>query len=255
MSNNYQVPVLEKTFRIIEKISLHKEGISFMEIVNSLEESKTTVFRILSTLEKQNWIEKKSGFYHLGYMFIHYGLQTLTKRNLRTVAHPVMQELTNNVQQTSHIAILAGKSSMLLDVCESSRHIKPSSDIGSLLPLNCTSHGKVLLAFAIEDSLENFLKNIPLERKTEHTLTTIAELQQDIGKIRSRGYALDDLEYFEDVRCIAAPVWGMDGLCIGALGITATASTFPRDKIKAYGTIITDYAKRISLQLGGVSYH
>lgn len=253
MGNNYQVPVLEKTFRIIEKISLYKEGISFTEIVNSLNEPKTTVFRILSTLENQHWIEKKSDVYHLGYMFIHYGLQTLTKRNLRAVARPFMEKLTQAVQQTSHIAILSGKNSMLLDVCESSRHIKPSSLIGALLPIHCTSHGKVLLAFAVEDSLEVFLKGVNLERKTRHTITTIAELQQDVGKIRSRGYALDDLEYFEDVRCIAAPVWGMDGLCIGALGITATSTTFPRDKIKEYGRTITDYAKQVSLQMGGAS--
>ena len=196
MGNNYQVPVLEKTFRIIEKISLHKEGISFTEIVNSLNEPKTTVFRILSTLENRHWIEKKGDTYHLGYMFIHYGLQTLSKRNLRSTARPFMEELTQTIKQTSHIAILSEKNSMLLDVCESSRHIKPSSLIGSLLPLHCTSHGKVHLAFALEDSLESFLSNTPLERKTRHTLTTIPELQQEVGRIRSRGYALDDLEGF-----------------------------------------------------------
>ena len=252
-ANNYTVPMLGKAFKIIEKISQNPEGISFIGIVNSINEAKTTVFRILYTLEKNNWVEKRGENYYLGFMFIHYGLITLSKRNLRNIARPFMQKLTENITETSHIAVLSGKQSMLLDVCDSPHHIKPSSNIGALLPLHCTSHGKVFLSYAIKETAADFLKDENLEKKTKHTITNLTELQNEIGRIRSRGYAIDDLEFFEDVRCLAAPIWGADGACIGALGITATAVSFPRAKIKEYSQAVISVAKEISREMGGMS--
>lgn len=247
----YQVPVLEKTFTIIEAISQNPEGISFSGIIDLVKEPKATVYRILQTLENNSWIEKEGNLYHLGYMHIHYGLMTLAKRNIRTRALPIMEEMTQQLNESSHLALLSGKKSMIVEVYEGPQHIKPSSTIGTLLPMHCTSHGKVFLAFAIDQPIRDFYHSEILEKKTEHTITELEKLQQEIEKIKKCGYAVDDLEFVDDVRCLATPVWGPDRKCIGALGITATAFSFSRDKTERYAEIICSFAERLSLEMGG----
>ncbi|MCF7934268.1 MAG: IclR family transcriptional regulator [Spirochaetia bacterium] len=252
MSSKYQVPVLEKTFRVIEIISKHPDGIPFIDIVNTLQEPKSTIFRILHTLVEHNWIEKTRDQYTLGFMFIHYGLTTLSRKNLRTVARPVLERLTAQTHQTSHITVLSGTRSMMLDVCDSTSHIKLPSQIGSLLPLYCTSHGKLFLAYSIKAPLEEALKDEEMVARTPNTITSIPELERELDRIRSRGYAIDELEYYSDIRCLAAPVWGPDGICIAAVGITATASSFTRDMIGDYAEIILASAQQISREMGHV---
>lgn len=251
--DKYHVPVLGKTFNIIEMISRHPEGITFSGIINAAREPKASVFRILQTLEKSDWVEKKGDLYSLGNMFIHYGLLTLSDRDIRTQALPFMKELTARVQESSHIAILSGRESMILEVAESPRHIKPSSKIGSLLPLHCTSHGKVFLAFAVPEPAGSFLKGVDLEKKTPYTITDLKELEKEIEQVRAKGYAMDNLEFYSDVRCLAAPVWGPEKKCIGALGITATSQNFPEERIGEFAEAVCSTAKRLSAEMGGRS--
>lgn len=240
-----------KTFAVIELISQNAEGVTFSEIVATLAEPKATVYRILQTLEQNNWVEKRQDRYVLGYMLIHYGLIALGNRDIRTQALPFLKELTDELHESSHLAVLSGKKSMILEVAESSRHIKPSSTIGSLLPTYCTSHGKILLAFAVEERLEEFLRGEKFLPKTKRTLTSLDDLKREIEKIRRLGYAMDDLEYYDDVRCLAAPVWGPGRKCIGALGITATTMTFPEERIEEIAAIVCGTAERLSLSMGG----
>ena len=251
MENKYQVPVLGKTFAIIELISRHPEGMTLTAIVSSLQEPKATVFRILQTLERNSWLEKKDDRYTLGYMLIHYGLITLAERDIRTRALPFLEELTGLVKESSHLAVLSGKNSMILEVIESPQHIRPSSRIGSLLPMHCTSHGKILLAFAVDQPVSEFLKGQEMERKTDKTITDLSLLQDEIERVRESGYALDNEEFFDDVRCLAAPVWGPGRKCIGAVGITGTSYTFPSARIGEYGEIVCSAANRLSRDMGG----
>ncbi len=252
MEGKYNIPVLGKTFDIIKKIADHPDGISFINLVRSLEQPKTTVFRILHTLEKQNWIEKKGELYFLGFMFIHYGLLTLSRRDLRNIARPYMQKISDTLQVTSHVTVLSGKQSMILEVIDTPHHIKPSSVAGALLPLYCTSHGKVLLAFSVSEPLDEFLEGIELEKRTDNTITSVSALKQELEEIRSRGYGMDNLEYFSDIRCLAVPLFGHNNECIGALGITATAVSFPETLIKDYAGMVMESAKAISRQMGAV---
>jgi len=251
VDDRYQIPVLGKTFAIIELISQNGEGISFTQIVSTLGEPKSTVFRILQTLERNHWVEKKGDLYSLSYMFIHYGLTTLAKRDIRTRALPYLEKLTAAVKESSHLAVLSGKMSMILEVVESPQHIKPVSRIGSLLPMHCTSHGKVLLAYGVNAPVREFLAGEVLDRKTEHTITDLDDLQREIDRVRDQGYAMDDLEFFNEVRCLAAPVWGPDRKCIGALGMTATSFSFPSDRIGEYADIVRSIAGSLSREMGG----
>jgi len=252
MSTDYQIPILLKTMKVIDLISENKEGLTFAEILVYLKYPKTTLFRILQTLEAQNWLSKKADRYTLGYMMIHYGLTGLSGRNIRMIALPYLEELRALTTETAHLAVLSGSKSMIIEICESQKHIKPSSPMGSLIELYCSAHGKVFLAYKIKEDLDFFYQDKKLAPRTSHTITDIPSLKEEIRRILKNGYAVDDMEYFDDVRCIAAPIWGKDNEIVGALGITATTADFTRDLIPAMAKHVTTVARKISREMGSL---
>jgi len=252
MSTDYQIPILLKTMKVIDLISENKEGLTFSEILSRLKFPKTTLFRILQTLEAQNWISKKSDHYTLGYMLIHYGLAGLSGRNIRMISLPYLEELRELTTETAHLAVLSGRKSMLIEIIESQKHIKPSSPMGSLIELYCSAHGKVFLAYKIKEDIEYFYKNTKLIQRTNHTITDIQSLKEEVRKILKHGYAVDDMEFYEDVRCLAAPVWGKDNEVVAAVGITATTQDFTRDLIPVMARHVTAAARKISREMGSL---
>ena len=247
---SYIIPALARSFEVIDYISKAPQGVTFSEIVNYLQAPKASIYRILHTLESASWVAKQGDKYHLDYMFIHYGMLTLSRRDLPKVAGPYLQQLTKELGETTHLAVLSGKQSMLAAVCESQHHIKLSSPVGTLLPLNCTSHGKAFLAWAVTTPLEVFLKDVELIPRTAHSLTTVDALKEEISRIRNQGYALDNLEFFDDIRCCAAPVFDGTGRCVGAIGTTATAMRFPLSAVEQMAAKVKSTAAAISEVMG-----
>ncbi|WP_029917106.1 IclR family transcriptional regulator [Pelobacter seleniigenes] len=250
MAPSYIIPALARSFEVIDYISKAPQGVTFSEIVNYLQAPKASIYRILHTLESASWVARQGDKYHLDYMFIHYGMLTLSRRDLPKVAGPYLQQLTKELGETTHLAVLSGKQSMLAAVCESQHHIKLSSPVGTLLPLNCTSHGKIFLAWAVTTPLEAFLKDVELVSRTTHSLTTVDALKEEISRIRQQGYALDNLEFFDDIRCCAAPVFDGTGRCVGAIGTTATAVRFPLSAVAQISAKVKSTAAAISEAMG-----
>ncbi|MBN2051047.1 MAG: helix-turn-helix domain-containing protein, partial [Spirochaetales bacterium] len=109
MEKDYRIPVLVRSMTIIDCISNENKGIGFVELQSRLGVPKTTLFRILHTLEREDWIERTQDRYHLGYKMIHYGMVTLSRRNLRNVAMPFLRQLMEETGENAHLAVLSGK--------------------------------------------------------------------------------------------------------------------------------------------------
>ena len=250
MAAAYNIPVLNKTFSVIKCISEHEDGLTLSEIVKKLGAPKSTVFKILYTLEEELIVEKKNDRYFLGSMLIHFGLHTLSQRDLKVVAKPFLSGLMEKTGETSHLAVPVGMQSMILDVVLSSHHIRFSSPVGSLFPMYCTSHGKTFLSFTDEFSAEEYTEKVELHPRTSNTITSLSRLRDEIKIIRGQGYSMDEIEFADDIRCCAAPVRDSSGKCIGAVGITSTVITFSEDRIPEISTAVKETAKRISLEMG-----
>ncbi len=249
MPSSYNIPVLVKTFSVIKCISEYNNGLTLSDISKKIETPKSTVFRILYTLQKELIIEKKNDLYFLGSMLIHFGLHTLSQRELKDIARPFLISLMEETGETAHIAIPVGTQSMILDVVLTTHSIRFSSPVGSLFPLYCTSHGKVFLAFSDHLDLDSYLEVAPLQYRTDKTLITREALSAELDKIRDQGYSMDELEFTDDIRCCAAPVPDKEGRCVAAVGVTSTTITFKKERIKEISDAVKKYALKISAEL------
>ena len=187
MAASYKIPVLEKTFSVIKCISEHDDGLTLSDIVKKLEAPKSTIFKILYTLENELIVEKKNDRYFLGSMLIHYGLHTLSQRDLKAVARPFLSNLMEKTGETTHLAVPVGMQTMILDVVLTTHPIRFSSPVGSLFPLYCTSHGKLFIAYSEHFTLDEYVSRNTLHYRTNNTITDPEALRTEIETIKKAG--------------------------------------------------------------------
>ena len=250
MAASYTIPILEKTFAVIKCISENDDGLTLSDIVKKLEAPKSSIFKILHTLEKELIVDKKNDRYYLGSMLIHYGLHTLSQRDLKAVSRPFLNSLMEETGETAHLAIPVGMQTMILDVVLTTHPIRFSSPVGSLFPLYCTSHGKLFLAFNEHFTLDEYIDTNTLVKRTDNTITTKADLQKELEKIREQGFSMDEVEFVDDIRCCAAPVFDNKKHCIGAVGITSTTITFSKDRLDEISRAVKETALKVSMGMG-----
>jgi DNA-binding IclR family transcriptional regulator len=250
MKNNYIVPSLRNSFTILDILSTQNE-LTLQELSQLTTIPKTTVFRILYTLENQGVIEREGDTYKIGFRVIKLGMAALSKMELRNIVIPFLYGLSIELGETSHLAVLSDNKSLIIEVCDSPHPVKISSRPGTSVSLHCSATGKILLAFVVgSESIGDFFQGVTMEKRTENTITEIDTLKRELEKIRVQGYAVDNEEFYENVRCLAAPIQNAFGKTVAAIGITATTIRFKKDRIPSVSKEVIKVAREISKKLG-----
>ena len=170
-------------------------------------------------------------------------------RLLVEIAHPDLNLLATRINETAHMAVREGKNVLFIDSAHASRVIAVVGRTGELHPLHCTAHGKAMLADADESELRALLGPGPLRKYTSNTITTIKALAENCIDIHDLGYAVDDSEHSDDLRCIAAPI-RFNNQIVGSIGISAPASRLPDRLYSEYGEEVCAIANKIGASLG-----
>jgi DNA-binding IclR family transcriptional regulator len=242
----YVIPNLRNACRVLKRLALDGAPMSVSELARVLRLPPTTALRIVATLELEGLVARRDGRVSLGPALLSMGSLALEGSELREAAVPILARLTASTGETSHVAVPSGGRSLILAVCDSPHPLRAASRPGYQAELHCSSTGKAFLAFC-EPALP-----IParLVRRTPRTLVSAAALAKEIEATRRRGYAVDDEEYHEGVRCVAAPVRGVDGRVVAAVGITAAAVRLPPAGVAAAARLVQTAAAELSGRLG-----
>ena len=249
--DKYIIPNLRNACQAMTLLSQSSAGYTVAEITQKLRVPRTTVLRILTTLCAEDMATKRANKYFGGGGLVRLGFQSLSNVEIRAIAAPTMRRLSEQTRETSHMGVLFGKRLLLVEVCDGPNPVRVSSRVGTMAALHCSATGKVLLAYGIEEPLKTFYGKQSLEKRTPKTITAMKALMKETEKVRSQGYALDDEEYFAGVRCLAAPIFDVTGEVTAAVGITAPATNFPKQRVKKMARLVMDAAQQISRSIGG----
>ena len=248
--NKYTIPNLGKACNVLELVSNTTGGCLLKEISAQLSIPRTTALRITETLLDANYLARnEEGAFTLGTSLVRLGVKALDNLDIRGFARPVLQALSAETGESSHLAMLNGDRSMLVEVADSPHPIRIASRPGTLVELHCSSTGKVFLAFSIPEP-STFCKTLVFTPHTRNTDSSAVDVLASIELTRKQGYAMDEEEYVLGVRCIAAPVKNAFGKTIAAIGITASTSTFTKGKIRNMARKLKDAAATISENMG-----
>ncbi|SFS66538.1 IclR family transcriptional regulator [Paenibacillus sp. BC26] len=249
---DYSVPALEKAIMILNEISVKGE-LSITEMHLRLQIPKSTTFVILNTLEKHHLIEKAyDGKFRLGPAVFQLGMSYTRQTNLLAVARPHLERLIQGTPYTTHLAILIDNQPVYIDKVEGEGFVRFATKIGQSLPLHASGVGKALAAGMADEDIAAAVER-KLEPLTDKSYRTVEQVLEDIRAVRKLGYAIEDEQMEEGIRCIGAPIYGPDAKVIASLSVTALAKDLPMLRIQQVGERVKEIAGDISRDLGYVT--
>ena len=249
-----QVPVVQAVdhcLELIEALTRNEGSRGVTELGTELGLAKSTVHKLLQTLLRRGYAvqDPTSGRYRLGLKFLELGGVVQGGLSIRTVAHPHLQALMEATNETVQLGVLEGHEVVYADKIECARTIRMYSRVGRRSPLHCTALGKVLLADQPESTLRAVL-DARLDRYAPRTITTSRALRTELREVREKGYAFDDEEFEEGLRCLAAPARDYTGAVVASLGIAGPAARFEPARRPELIKLLKDAAEAVSRDLG-----
>ena len=247
---------IEKAFKILSKLSQsRKYEMGVAELSRTLKMHKSTVHRFLATMEKIGIVEKNknNGKYRLGLKLFELGSAVCLKEILIDRAREYLEDLHWYLNETVHLAMLKDGKIAYLDKIVADRNFVIVSGIGKRLPAHCTGLGKAMLAFLPRKDVERIIKKHGLPRFTKNTITSKKKLFEELKTIRERGYAIDNEEIEDGLRCIAAPIFDGNGKVVAAVSISGPVSRINEKTIEEYSKYVVKTANRISKELKNIN--
>lgn len=247
----YKVQVLDRAFGILDALAANGPELALAEIALRLNLHKSTAHRLLAVLEDRRYVERtRSGKYRLGSKLLELGAWAAARLDLAECARPFLEELVAETGETAHVGILRDGEVLSIANVESPRTLRTPATVGRRTPAHCTSLGKAILAFASEEEVATVIRTRGLSRYTQKTLTRLAAFQRELKEVRQRGYAVDDEEFEEGLRCVGAPVRDRTGGVVAALSITGPAFRLTPERLPALGKAVIRAAEKLSAVLG-----
>jgi len=248
----YRVTSLDKALSILELVINQGRDLSITEISQKLGMMKGTVHRVLSTLTARKFIQQnsKTKMYGLGVRTLEIGIDSKRERFLRIAMAPFLMELYETCGETVNAAVWEYNAIRYIYRLESEELLRISTTAGARFPGYCAATGKILLSyFSNEDIRQIYSLNNSLKKYTQHTITSVDELIQEIEKVRVRKVAFDDEEALVGVYCVAAPVLNSKGECVAAISISAPKNRVTANTSDILAKLVSETSRKISSSL------
>lgn len=252
LTRRYAVSAVERTFQIIEELAREKHGLGLTELTERLGLAKSSAFGILVTMEHLGYVEHdpETDRYKLGLRLYSIASQLAQNLDIVQVSMPLLQALVDELGETAHLGILKDGKVIYLASIEGRGPLKVAMPAGQRSDVHCTALGKVLLADQPPERRRAILSEHGLPRYTEKTVTDAGALEEELARVRAQGWAVDDEEEVEGVRCVAAPVRDAGGRAAAAVSVTGPAQRLPEQRWPEVARAVGKVAAAISQRLG-----
>ena len=220
------------------------------EVARELGVHKSTASRLLAALDRRDLVTQDTarGRFRLGVGLVRLAGAAARGLDLVQESRPVCRALAQEAGETVNIAILSGRDALYLDQVAGPAALSPHNWAGQRIPLHATSDGKVLLAYLPPDDIAEYL--MPLQRFTDHTITTGSELTQALDEVKRQGYATAVEELEQGLTAVAAPVRDAEGRVVASISASGPSFRIPADRIPALADSVRRAAAEVSRRLG-----
>ncbi len=225
------VQSLERGLSVIRAFDTDHPMLTLSEVATRTSLSRAAARRFLRTLVQLGYMRSDGSRFALRPKVLELGYAYLSSLTLPEVAMPHLEQLVEQVHESSSVSELDGNDVVYIARVPTKRIMTVTISVGTRFPAYATSMGRVLLAAQPEDRLEAYLGATSLDGLTGHTITNPAALRRELRRIRAQGWALVDQELEEGLRSVAAPIRDADGQVIAAVNVSTHAGRRTLDSI------------------------
>lgn len=222
MQDKYLVPGLERGLRVLCEVGKGDAALDAPELARRLDVPRTTVFRLLSTLEHLGFVARnESGHkFGLGMSVLRLGFEYLSSLALTQHGRPVLERLRDRCGYSCHLVVRDGCDVVYVAKAASVAPLASSVNVGTRLPAHATVFGRVLLQDLGIEALRELYPRHDLERRSPHTPADVDALYALLRQDRERGHVHRQGFFEASISTIAAPVRDETGAVVAALGAT-----------------------------------
>jgi DNA-binding IclR family transcriptional regulator len=243
---------LERGLAVLEVVAAAGRPIPLAETARRLGLHRSTTHHLMQTLVRAGYLrqQERSRAYELTHKLLQMTGRHRSPEHLGELAGPLLDELTHATGEGSSLAMWLDGNVVIVAKRETDGPVRVVQDMGAERPIHCTAVGKALAAWLPPLEVAAALQRKPMDRRTAHTITTGAAFDAELRRIRAAGYALDDEEQHEGLRCVAMPVFNPTGEIVASLCVTGPKHRMTQQKLLAVRTPLAALSQRLSERLG-----
>lgn len=246
------VQALDRALDLLEMLAA-TPGRTLSDLAAEADLPVATVFRALATLQAHGMVESEDPgqFWHIGPGAFRIGSAFLRRTKAVERARGPMDQLMRDTGETANLGIESHDEVLFLAQVETTHAIRAFFPPGTLAPMHVSGIGKALLAWYPDEKVVGILARKGLDRFTSLSLSSEPSLRRDLSRTRERGFAIDDQERNEGMRCVAAPIFNAHGEAVAGLSISGPAFRMGLSEANRFGALVQAAADKVTLATGG----
>jgi len=252
INRQHLVNSVDRSIDILFAFTLDRPELGISELSEILGMYKSTVFRILKTLEYRGLImqNEENQKYRLGLKLLDLGNIAISQIEIRTVALPIMRKLSEKTRETVTLNIVRNGNRVCIEKVESSEDIRNFVQIGLHNSLYMGASGKLLLAHLPDKEINEVIKSAAGQKTAAGLRIDPKALAEDIEQIRKQGYACSVGERVLNSASISAPVRDYSGDVVAGLSISGPSMRFTSERVKDLIDATVECAREVSYRMG-----
>ena len=246
------VQALDRALGLMEMLAA-TPGLTLSELAEASGQAVATVFRALVTLQARGMVEveEPGQFWHIGAGAFRTGSAFLRRTKVVERARQPMDGLMRDTAETANLGVEAGDEVMFVAQVETHEAIRAFFPPGTMAPMHVSGIGKALLAWYPAEKVAGILARRGMQKFTSLTLSSESSLLRDLSRTRERGFAIDDQERAEGMRCVAAPIFNAHAEPVAGLSVSGPAFRMGLSDATRFGALVRAAADRVTEATGG----
>jgi IclR family transcriptional regulator, acetate operon repressor len=242
---------LDRALDVLDLLA-NSGGMTLSQIAAGLDQSAATIHRVLATLEARDVVETDASTqaWHVGPAAFRLGASFLRRSSVVERSRPVMRDLMEATGETSNLGIENRGNVMFLSQVETHETIRAFFPPGTLSPMHASGIGKALLSQFTSARLDQYLRDSEREQFTGKTICDSDALRRELQQIRDQGFAFDDEERTQGMRCIAAPVLNFYGEAVAGISVSGPTHRMSGAQMTRISMLVRQAALDLSRGLG-----
>jgi DNA-binding IclR family transcriptional regulator len=250
LTGPYRIQVLDRAVAVLRSLADADAELSAVEIARAVGLHKSTVHRLLVVLEHHRLVQKGAGSYRLGTGLLELGEKASARLTLGERAGPCLRDLSAQIGEAAHVTVLSDTEMLSIAHVEGRWSLQSLTRTGQRTQIHCTAAGKAVLAFLAPDACDSIIGRLPFTRLTRRTIVTPAAFKLELARVRVAGYAMDDEEFEDGLRCVGAPIFDHRGHVVASISVAAPVFRLGRDRLALVVRLVIDAAQRLSAEIG-----
>ncbi|MDQ0215391.1 DNA-binding IclR family transcriptional regulator [Oikeobacillus pervagus] len=239
-----------RSMAILNLFMDHAE-LSFQEIIDLSGIPKTSVYRMLMSLEEMGFLEKgEDSKYRLGLLLLKFGHLVSSRLDIRQIAYPIMKDLHDDVGEAVNLIIKQNDEAIYIEKIDTNQKVRLYTAIGRRSPLYAGACSRVILSYLPEQEIRHYIESIQLEAFANGTITDKKQLYETIFEAQKNGYTISYSELENHTAAVAAPIFDHKGDIAAGISIAGLEANYQKGHVQVLIEKVKEAARQISKRLG-----